>query len=99
MDHIYMEILGFVAGATTLISSVPQLIANLKDPDLIRGQSPTRNCLQCAGNLLWLWYGMLVGSTAMTTFAALGALMAGTLAVQTIRDRFGVTAHLGLRLT
>ena len=39
MDIVLIEILGFAAGATTLISSVPQLIANLRDQDLALGQS------------------------------------------------------------
>ncbi len=88
MFEICSEILGFVAGATTLVSSVPQLVANLRDPALTRGQNPARNCLQCAGNLLWLWYALQVGSVAMTTFAALGAVMAGALAVQTFKHSF-----------
>ncbi len=85
MEPTFIEALGFAAGATTLISSVPQLIANLRDQNLARGQSLSRNCLQASGNALWLVYGFAVGSTAMTTFAGLGCLMASCLALQTCR--------------
>lgn len=88
MELIYIEILGFIAGATTLVSSVPQLIANLRNQHLARGQSLSRNLLQSAGNALWLIYGGSVGSTSMTTFAGLGFLMAGSLALQTYRVQY-----------
>lgn len=84
MDQVSLEVLGFVAGATNLMSSVPQLYANLRNPLLVSGQSATRNLLQCAGNILWLAYGMQIGSVAMTTFALLGTIMAGALALQTL---------------
>lgn len=84
MDQVSLEILGFVAGATNLMSSVPQLYANLRNPSLARGQSPSRNVLQCTGNLLWWAYGMQIGSVAMTTFALLGTVMSGVLLFQTL---------------
>ncbi|NNL17969.1 MAG: PQ-loop repeat-containing protein [Boseongicola sp.] len=82
MEMEFIEILGFAAGATTLVSSVPQLIANLRNQELARGQSLSRNCLQSAGNALWFVYGASVGSASMLTFAALGCLMASCLALQ-----------------
>ena len=85
MDVFVIEMLGFAAGATTLVSSLPQLIANLRNQDLALGQSLSRNCLQSAGNALWFIYGASVGSTSMITFAGLGCLMAGCLALQTYR--------------
>lgn len=83
MDMICIEILGFLAGATTLFSSIPQLWANLRNPNLASGQSISRNCFQCAGNALWLLYGISAGSESMTTFASLGCVMAGGLIFQT----------------
>lgn len=85
MDMVQIEILGFCAGATTLVSSVPQLVANLRNPHLARGQSSLRNWFQSTGNGLWMVYGLSVGSVSMTTFAALGSLMAGSLLIQTLR--------------
>ncbi len=85
MDIFSIEILGFVAGATTLFSSLPQLIANLQNQELALGQSLSRNCLQSAGNALWFGYGASVGSNSMATFAGLGCLMASCLAFQTYR--------------
>ena len=93
MDIPVIEILGFAAGATTLISSLPQLIANLRNQDLALGQSLSRNYLQFAGNALWFTYGASVGSTSMVTFAGLGCLMASCLTFQTYRvqrRRFGM---------
>lgn len=87
MDIIQIEILGFVAGATNLFSSVPQLLANLRNPQLARGQSLSRNCFQCAGNALWMLYGVSVGSISMTTFATLGCTMAAGLIFQTLRAK------------
>ena len=87
MEPVYLEVLGFVAGATNLCSSVPQLRANLSNPDLAKGQSTSRNCLQCAGNGLWLAYGVSAGSLAMATFASLGAAMAAALIYQTLRAK------------
>ena len=87
MDAVHIEILGFLAGATTLFSSVPQLVANLRNPDLARGQSAARNAFQCSGNALWLVYAVSVGSLAMTTFAGLGSVMGLALLTQTLRSK------------
>lgn len=84
MELIYLEALGFAAGAVNLTSSVPQLIANLRNPALARNQSAARNACQAAGNGLWLAYGVTVGSVAMSTFSALGCLMAATLLAQVL---------------
>lgn len=83
MEIMLIELLGFAAGAITLVSSIPQLIANLRNRELAMAQSLSRNCLQSAGNALWLGYGATVGSASMVTFASLGCLMAGCLALQT----------------
>ena len=85
MELMFIEILGFVAGATNLVSTAPQLVANLRNQDLARTQSLSRNCLQSSANAMWFVYGVTVGSTAMTTFAGLGCVMAGCLAFQTYR--------------
>lgn len=94
MDMICIEILGFVAGATNLFSSVPQLLANLRNPQLASGQSVSRNCFQCAGNSLWMLYGVSVDSASMTTFATLGCAMAGGLIFQTMRAKRSANLHL-----
>lgn len=85
MSCIPIELLGFVAGLTNLASSVPQLIANLKNPINASKQSPSRNACQCAGNTLWLVYGISVGSIAMTVFSSLGSVMAALLLWQVLR--------------
>lgn len=87
MDAVSVEFLGFAAGLMNLTSSVPQLVANLRKPDCAARQSASRNALQCAGNCMWLAYGISVGSMSMTTFSSLGCLMAGTLLWQVLRAK------------
>lgn len=79
-----IELIGLLAGLTNLVSSVPQLAANLRNPELARGQSAARNACQCAGNALWLVYGLSIGSFAMTLFSSLGCMMAGLLLWQVL---------------
>lgn len=87
MDLVQIELLGFVAGATNLFSSVPQLFANLSNPCLAKTQSCARNAFQCAGNSLWVIYAISVGSLSMMIFASLGSAMAGFLLVQTYQAK------------
>ena len=84
---IYVEAVGFMAGLTNLMSSVPQLFANLKSPDCAASQSGLRNAFQAAGNGMWLVYGLAAGSIAMSTFSTLGCLMAGVLFWQVRRAK------------
>lgn len=79
MCEIHLEILGFMAGLTNLISLLPQLLANLRNRAAAASQNAARNACQCAGNGMGLAYGLSVGSLAMTTFSLLGSVMAGAL--------------------
>ena len=45
MELMMIEVLGFAAGAITLVSSIPQLVANLRNRELAMAQSLSRNCL------------------------------------------------------
>ncbi|MDD9921468.1 MAG: hypothetical protein OXQ92_04175 [Boseongicola sp.] len=85
MDIWSLELIGLMAGATNLFSSVPQLVANLREPDRAHGQSPARNAYQCVGNALWLVYGTAIGSIAMMLFSTLGCLMATVLLCQVLK--------------
>ncbi|MEM1360936.1 MAG: hypothetical protein AAGF94_04395 [Pseudomonadota bacterium] len=86
MCPLTIEAIGLAAGLTNLVSSLPQLIANLKNPSDACKQSPLRNACQCLGNALWLVYGLSVGSFAMILFSSLGSLMAAALLWQVIRS-------------
>ena len=86
MCLIVIELVGFFAGLTNLVSSVPQLIANIRNPKSASGQSACRNALQCAGNGMWLYYGLSIGSMAMATFSTLGCAMAALLFWQVHRS-------------
>ncbi|MEM9433187.1 MAG: hypothetical protein AAGA12_04640 [Pseudomonadota bacterium] len=84
MNPLTIEMIGLAAGLTNLSSSIPQLIANLRNPDAASKQSPSRNACQCAGNVLWLVYGIAVNSVAMMIFSTLGSVMAGLLLAQVL---------------
>lgn len=81
---LMLELLGFSAGMTTLASSVPQLLANLRAPECAANQNATRNLFQCAGNALWFVYALNVGSIAMATFSTLGCFFAALLLWQVV---------------
>jgi uncharacterized protein with PQ loop repeat len=82
-----IELIGWLAGILLLMSSTPQLAANLRDPELAKHQSPARNFLQCSGNFLWLIYAIMADVQAMKVFAALGTIMAAALFMQVIYAR------------
>ena len=88
---IYIEALGFLAGLTNLMSSVPQLRANMKKPDCAANQSAARNACQATANVLWLVYGLAAGSVAMSTFSTLGLIMAALLFLQVRKAQKGAT--------
>lgn len=85
MTYATIEMIGIIAGLTNLLSSVPQLIDNLRNPGRASGQNASRNALQCMGNGMWLFYGVSIGSLAMTTFSTLGCIMAAVLFWQVVR--------------
>ena len=84
---MHIELIGWLAGILLLMSSAPQLAANLRAPNLAKHQSPARNLLQCSGNFLWLVYAVMANVPAMKVFAALGTLMAAALFVQVMLAR------------
>ena len=86
---VSVELLGFAAGLTNLASSVPQLVANLRAPDCAAKQSASRNAFQCAGNAMWLGYGVSLGSLPMMAFSTLGCAMAGLLLWQVVKAKTG----------
>ena len=59
-----VEIIGFLAGIALAISSLPQLIKALKTKDL-SAVSLLMLVLILTGSLLWLTYGIIVGSLSM----------------------------------
>ena len=104
MCNTYIELIGIIAGLTNLLSSAPQLIDNLRNPDRASGQNASRNALQCAGNGMWLFYGVSIGSLAMTTFSTLGSVMAALLFWQVVRCKrreglIGWNVPWGLKLS
>jgi len=81
------DLIGYLAGFTTLISTVPQLVANFRKPGIAASQSAWRNALQAAGNLLWLLYALVVDATPMILFASTGLFLAICLCLQVVRSQ------------
>ena len=79
--------LGLTAGALNMSSSVPQLIANLRDPLLARAQSPGRNFLQALANFGWAVWGIGMEAIEVVIFASAGFAMASVLLVQVMKAK------------
>mgnify|MGYP007079448394 CR=1 FL=1 len=87
MDSVPVELIGWAAGLTNLLSSVPQLIENISDCTKAAHQSSLRNLLQFQGNILWLIYGIKISAQEMVIFASCGSLMAFWLLIQVVRAK------------
>jgi MtN3 and saliva related transmembrane protein len=55
------EIVGFLAGLGTTLAAVPDLIAMLKKRSSA-GMNPRMAAITCAAQLVWIYYGLLIGS-------------------------------------
>lgn len=87
MDENSFLFLGLLAGTLNMSSSIPQLVANIRNPELAKSQSPSRQALQMLGNLAWLGWGIGNSADEVMLFASLGSAMASILWFQTIRAR------------
>jgi len=55
------EVVGFVAGLGTTFAALPDLIAMLKRRSSA-GMNPRMAGIMCVFQVLWIWYGLLIGS-------------------------------------
>ena len=81
-----VEILGFVAGALTTVSFVPQVIKTWRTrstADISLGMF----ALFCAGLVLWTLYGLALGSLPIVLWNAITLLLAGTILFFKLRFR------------
>ena len=81
-----LDTLGFVAGAFTTASFLPQVIKSWTTRDL-SGISLRMYGLFTSGVALWLLYGVLVGNEPIVLWNAVTLLLAGTVLALKLRHR------------
>lgn len=82
------EVIGIAAGGSNMISTVPEIMANIGDLDRAASQTPWRPALQLLGNALWLVYGLREEKRVIVFFSAAGTLFASIALLQTILVQF-----------
>ena len=65
------EIVGFVAGLGTTFAALPDLIAMLKRRSSA-GMNPRMTAIIAGFQLVWIWYGMLIGSRPIIVWNVIG---------------------------
>lgn len=81
------NLIGLVAGMLVCISSIPQVVANLRNPKASRDQNVSRNILMIAGNALWVWYGIHAGTLPIVVFCGISVILNVCLTAQCLRAR------------
>ena len=80
------EFLGFVAGALTTVSFVPQVIKTWRTRSTA-DISLAMFALFCAGLVLWTLYGLALGSWPIVLWNGVTLLLAGTILMFKLRFR------------
>lgn len=81
-----LDTLGFVAGALTTASFLPQVVKSWATRDL-SGISLRMYGLFTSGVALWLVYGVLVGNVPIVLWNSVTLLLAGTVLALKLRHR------------
>ncbi len=80
----FVEILGLAAATLTTLCWLPQAIRTIRTRDT-RAISLITQCAFSAGVLLWLFYGLLIGSTPLMLANAITFVLVATILVLKIR--------------
>ena len=67
------EVLGFAAGLGTTFAAVPELIAMLRRRSC-QGMNPRMAAITGAFQLLWIWYGLVIGSRPVVVWNVIAVL-------------------------
>jgi MtN3 and saliva related transmembrane protein len=67
----WTEIIGFVAGFGTTFAAVPDLIAMLRRRSSA-GMNPTMAAIMGTFQIVWVYYGMLIGSRPVMAWNVVG---------------------------
>ncbi len=81
------SLIGFLAGLVVALSNLPDFIGSLKKPTIAPLYRVARDSLACAGNLLWVLYGIKVGAVPIVVFCTLASVMLLTLVSVQLRLR------------
>ena len=68
------EIFGFLAGLGTTFAAVPDLVAMLKHRSSA-GMNPRMAAIMCVFQILWVYYGLLVGSRPVIAWNVVAVLI------------------------
>ncbi|MGL4825315.1 MAG: SemiSWEET family sugar transporter [Alphaproteobacteria bacterium] len=75
-----LELLGFVAGACTTFSFVPQVVRIWKTRS-VEDVSLAMYCIFCSGVVLWIFYGLSKGAVSIIASNVLTLLLAASILV------------------
>jgi MtN3 and saliva related transmembrane protein len=68
------EIFGFLAGLGTTFAAVPDLVAMLKRRSSA-GMNPRMAAIMCVFQILWVYYGLLIGSRPVIAWNVVAVLI------------------------
>jgi len=73
------DALGLLAGSIVTMASIPRAFQSIRDREKARGESISRNTMMLAGNLLWIAYGILAGSSPVVIMCGVNAVLIGAI--------------------
>jgi MtN3 and saliva related transmembrane protein len=84
------EVIGFAAGSLIALSLVPQVIKSIKTRSTI-DISLQWSLISVGGQILWLVYGITIGSTSLYVMS--GVTLTMTLIMLWLKLRYGMGQH------
>jgi len=81
------ELIGLLAGLCTTIAFIPQIIKTIRTGDT-SGISLTMYIIYVTGVILWITFGVLIGSLAVVATNSVCVLLAGAVLAMKIRNTF-----------
>jgi uncharacterized protein with PQ loop repeat len=84
---VILQLLGLMAGAIICSSAVPRVREIWRNPQVAAGESLTRNARIVGGNVLWVVYGVLMGTPAITIMCGISVVLNGVILFATLRAK------------
>lgn len=81
MNEIVQESIGFLAGAIVTTAALPRVVEIIRNHDVARTESYSRNAMLVIGNLIWIVYGITGDALAVTVMCGLSAAFNGMILV------------------
>lgn len=76
--NIVAELLGYLGGLFVAFAFLPQTLHTIQKKD-VKGLSLLTYIIYCAGILLWILYGIYLGSVQLILFNSISLLFSGTI--------------------